>query len=348
MACRAILPLILLGLIAPARAQTSNPANPPPETAPSQQSQLGKPNPILDRTEALVEARQAKMAHDLLVPWLKAYPQAPDRDRGLYDLARIYFQLGDRLRAFYHLDELLDNFPASRLYYPALELQYDIADAYLQGYKESFLGMRIVPATDEAIEMLYRVQERSPGSPIAERALKRSADYYFNTSQFDMAGDAYEFFVRSYPRSSEVPQAKLRRAFASLAQFRSTNFDATPLIDARSQFKDIQSHYPELAAEANVSQWIDHIDADLARKAYVTGDFFKRTNKSGAAVYMYRYVRQTYPNSPEAKQAEQQLRSMPQWALVLPPPPSSNPESAAQPQPVTNGEPNGPMPGRPR
>jgi outer membrane assembly lipoprotein YfiO len=348
MLSRAVLPLILMGMVAPIWAETPIPATQPQVDPSIQQTQLPKTNPTLDRTEALIEARQAKSAHDLLVPWLKAFPQAPDRDRGLYDLARIYIELNYRLRAFYHLDELLDNFPASRLYYPALELQYDIADGYLSGYKETFLGLHIVPATDEAIEMLYRVQERSPGSPIAERALKRSADYYFSTSQFDLAGDAYEFFVRSYPRSAEVPQAKLRRAFASLAQFRSPKFDATPLIDARLQFKAIQAQYPELAAEANVSQWIDHIDADLARKAYITGDFFKRTNSPGAAVYMFRYVRQTYPNSTEARQAEQQLKSMPRWALEIPPPPNSNPEAAAQPLPSGSGEPNVPPVGRPR
>ena len=348
MLSRAILPLLLVVSVAPAWAQTSSPASSLRQIAPGPQPQQAVSNPTLDRVEALVEARQARGAHDLLVPWLKSYVQAPDRDRGLYDLGRIYFQLGDRLRAFYHLDELLDNFPASRLYYPALELQYDIADAYLSGYKELFLGMRIVPATDEAIEMLYRVQERSPGSPIAERALKRSADYYFNTSQFDMAADAYEFFVRSYPRSADIPQAKLRRAFASLAQFRSPYFDATPLIDARSQFKAIQSQYPDLAAEANVPQWIDHIDADLARKAYITGDYFKRTNKPGAAVYMFRYVSQTYPNSAEAKKARQQLAKMPKWAMELPPPPGSNPEAAAQPVPLGPPDPNATPVAKPR
>lgn len=288
----------------------------------------------MDRAEAFLEAHHWQPAHDLLVPWLKAHPKAPDRDRGLFLLAQIYHQNGDRIRAFYHLDELLDNYPDSKLFYPALEMQYEIADAYLNGFRNTFLGLPIISATDEAIEMLYRIQERSPGSPLAERALKRTADFYFNSSQFDLAADAYGAFIRSYPRSPDIPQVRLRQAFSNLAQFRGPRFDATPLIDARAQFKDVQARYPELAAEANVPQWIDRIDADLARKAYITADFYRRTNKPAAAVFMYRYVIQTYPNFHDADLARRELTRMPRWALDQPPPPLSNPEAAAtQPTP---------------
>lgn len=292
-----------------------------------------EPNATLDHAEALLEAHHWQAAHELIVPWLKSYPKAPDRDRGLFLLSEAYYQEPDRIRAFYQLDELLDNFPESRLFYPALELQYQIADAYLNGFKESFLGMRILAQTDEAIEMLYRIQDRSPGSPLAERALRRTADYYFNSSQFDLAGDAYGAFIRSYPRSPEIPEIHLHQAFASLAQFRGPRFDATPLIDARAKFKEVQARYPELAADRNVAAWIDRIDADLANKTYIDADFYRRTEHPRGAVYLYRYVVQTYPNSHDADLARKALAAMPRSALTDPPPPQSNPEAAAT-QPV--------------
>lgn len=311
-------------VVSPAFGQASAP--------PAPQSQL-QSNSVLDRAERLLQECHWQAAHDLIVPWLKAYPKAPDRDRGLYLLAQIYYESGERIRSFYHLDELMDNFPESRYFFPALQLQYDIAIAYLDGMKDTFLGLPIVSMTDEAIEMLYRIQERSPGSPLAERALKRTANYYFNTSQFDLARDAYNMFVRTYPRSPDVPQIRLRAAFSSLAEFRGPVFDATPLIDARTQFKEIQAQYPELAADANVSGWIDRIDSDLANKAYYTGRFYQRTNRLRGAVFMYRYVIGTYPNSHEAELSQRILATMPHWALEGLPPPPSNPEAAAT-QPV--------------
>ncbi|HSU66871.1 MAG TPA: outer membrane protein assembly factor BamD [Tepidisphaeraceae bacterium] len=290
----------------------------------------------LDLAETDLQKHNWTAAHDLIVGWLQAHPTASNRDRAVYLLAELYYHSADRIRAFYHCDELMDNYPESKLYFPALELQYKIADAYLNGYKETFLGMRILPQTEEAIEMLYRIQERSPGSPIAERALKRTADYYFNNSDFDLAGDAYGAFIRSYPRSPEIPQVRLRQAFSSLAQFRGPRFDATPLIDARAQFRDVQARYPDLAADANVAGWIDRIDADLAHKAYVKADFYRRTEQPHGAVYLYRYVIQTYPNTSDAGEARRFLKTMPAFALADAPPPASNPESAAT-QPAVPG-----------
>jgi outer membrane assembly lipoprotein YfiO len=313
-------------------AAQSRAAEPGPPTQPSQQFQS---NPILDRAEALLQAHHWKAAHDLIVPWLLAHPAAPDNDRGLFLLAEVYYQNGDRIRAFYHLDELMDKHPESKLFFPALDLQYDIADAYLKGYDSvSFFGLQLSGKEEEAIDMLFRIQERSPGSPIAERALLRTANYYFATSQFDVATDAYSSFIRSYPRSPAIPRARLRQAFSSLAMYRGPHFDSTPLLDARAEFRQIQSLYPDLAAEVNASQWIDKIDADLARKAYLTGDFYRRTHEPRAAVYMYRYVIQTYPNSTEAAQARRDLARMPQWALSQPPPPESSAEAAAATQPT--------------
>jgi outer membrane assembly lipoprotein YfiO len=299
----------------------------------------------LDRAQALLQANRWQPAHDLLIPWLNTHPHASDRDRALYLLAEVYYENGDRIRAFYHLDELLDNHPDSKLFFPALEFQYKIADEYLNGYKDTFWGLPIIARDDEAIEMLFRIQERSPGSPIAEKSLKRTADYYFNESEFELAADAYDTFIRSYPRSPEIPQIKLRQAFSNLAQFRGPRFDATPLINARSQFKAIEVQYPDLAAESNVPQWIDHIDADLAKKAYLVADFYRRTGRPSGAVFMYRYVIQTYPNSPEAKMSRQELTRMPARALRQAPPPASNPESAAQPLPTPPQEPTLPPAG---
>jgi outer membrane assembly lipoprotein YfiO len=318
-----LLGVVLLAAVAAAPAMGQAPA---PDTRPAP---LLQSNPTLDRAEKLLEKHHWQAAHDLIVPWLKSQPKARDRDRGLYLLAEVYHQNGDRVRAFYHLDELMDNFPESRLFFPALQFQYDIAVAYLDGYKDTFLGLPVVAMTDEAIEMLYRIQERSPGSPLAEQALKRTADYYFAHSEFDLARDAYNAFVQNYPRSPEVPQVRLRAARCSLAQFRGPRFESSTLIDARAQFKELEAKYPSLAAYENLDGQIDVIDAELARKAYLSGDFYRRTNHPRGAVFMYRYVVGTYPNSHEADLCRRALASMPASALVDPPPPPGNPESAA-------------------
>jgi outer membrane assembly lipoprotein YfiO len=298
-----------------------------PTTQPSTTQRIIE-NPMLDRAERLLDAQRAGQAHDMVLKWLKENPNAADRDRGIYLLAEAYFQNGDRIWSFYEADELLEKHPESRLFFPALELQYRVADDFLRGYKKKFLGLPLVGMEDEAIEILYRIQERSPGSPIAERAMLRTADYYYHTAQFDLAADAYGAYVRSFPRSPDVPRVRLQQAFANLAQFRGPRYDATPLIDARAMFRDISQRYPDLARDENLSEFITRIDNTLAIKMYYTADYYVRVGQPKAAVFIYRSLVKTYPNAPEAALAKRQLQHMPAYALAQPDAPAQTLEPA--------------------
>ncbi len=284
-----------------------------------------QPDPVLDEAEDLLARGDHSTARKLLLNWVKTHKvDDPQRDRAVFLFAQVYFQSGDRIRSFYHCDELMDSFQDSPLFYRALELQYRIADAYLRGYKRTFLGLPILSAEDEAVEMLFRIQNRSPGSPIAEKALLRTADYYYASSDFDLAGDAYGAYVRSYSRSPLVPKVRLRQAFCSLARFRGLPYDATPLIDARAQLVDVINSYPDLAEQENLRAILERIDGSFAQKIALTADFYRRTHDLSAAAYHYRFLIKTYPKSDEAKRAREQLRSFPAEALKVPEPPAGN------------------------
>jgi outer membrane assembly lipoprotein YfiO len=279
----------------------------------------------LDRAEQMMQHGQVGPAKKIVVNWIKNHNGSPIRDRGVYLLGECNYLMGNRTLAFYNFDELLDQSPDSRYFYPALQRQYDIADAYLRGYKNRFLGLPILGAEVEATEMLYRVQQRSPGSPLAEKALLRVADHYYSNGDFDMAADAYAAYIRGYPRSPHIARVRLRQAFSALAQFRGTKFDATPIIDARQQLQDLAAAYPQIAEEENIPAIVLRIDKALARKLLETGDFYRRTSKPSAAVYYYRYLIGSYPDFREAQTAQRRISQMPQWAQNQPHPPMFRP-----------------------
>jgi outer membrane assembly lipoprotein YfiO len=268
----------------------------------------------LERAGQLVANNNNGPAKKMLVNWLKREKTSPLRDRALYLLGVANYQYGDRIMSFYNFDELMDHYPDSKYFYPALEKQYVIADGYLNGYKRRFLGIPLLNAQDEAIEMLFRIQQRSPGSPLAEKSLKRTADYYYATAQYDFAVDAYQAFIDRYKRSPDLAQARLKKAFAELAQFHGTKFDPTPVINARTSLEELAVDYPDLARQENVSAVIDRIDAALARKVYQQAQFYVRTHEPTAAAYTYKYLIINYPNSPEAEKAKTELTQLPPTA----------------------------------
>jgi outer membrane protein assembly factor BamD (BamD/ComL family) len=285
------------------------------------------PQPVsaaeIDRAEQYLSHGDSTTARQILLAWEHVHKDSPVRDRAVYLIAESYYDEDQLILSFYYLDEVMDEYPESRLFYTALQKQYDIADEFLNGRRRRFLGMAILPAEDEAVEMLYRIQQRSPGSALAEKALLRTADYYYNTAQYDYAADAYTAFVRSYPRSDATPRARLRAAFASLAQFRGLKFDPTPIIDARAQLLDIERDYPSMAAEENVAQAIEQIDSAFAAKLLVTADFYQRTGEFRAEAYFLRFLIDTYTSSPEAATARVRLAALPASARNAPLPPAA-------------------------
>ena len=290
-----------------------------PTTGPATQSAPANDDELV-RIEALLGEKEFSYARKRAVLWLLANHGSPLWDRGLFLEAQALFGYGNRIKAYFYLDELMDEYPESSLFTRSLEMQYQIAEDFLNGYKRRLFGLPLLTAEEEGVEMMYRIQQRSPGSPLAERALLRTADYYFSDEQYDLAADTYAAYSRNYPRSEKLPRVRLREAFANLAQFRGLRFDATPVIDARAQLVRIMEQYPDEAQTENLSEVLQRIDETFARKLLGVADFYTRTHEPKAAVYTFRYLVNTYPDSPEAKSAQSKLREMPQWALNQPEP----------------------------
>lgn len=281
--------------------------------------------PVLDRAEQLLAQGDFRPARAMLVVWIKAHQErhTPLRDRALFLLGDAFFQSDDRLKAYYYYDELMDEYPESPLFQPALQKQYDIADAFLNGYKRVFLWFKVLDTSDEAVEMMYRIRQRAPGSPLAERALLRTADYYFNDRDYDLSSDVYAIYIQDYPLSPQIPRVKLRKAFAALAQFRGVNFEATNIIDARLQLVAIQNEYPDLAEENNVATVIEQIDSAFAKKLIETAQYYEKVHEWHGAVFEYRFLTRAYPSSPEAFLARERLARLPAKWQDEPPPPGS-------------------------
>lgn len=287
-------------------------------------------DPKLDAIERDIAGRAYRAASKDLIKWFQSNKGSPEFDRALYLMSEALYGYGDRIKAFYYLDQLLDEYPESEYFTRALEKQYQIADVFLSGYKRRLLGIPMLGAESEAIEMLFRIQSRSPNSRIAERSLLRTADHYFANKDYDFAVDAYGAYLKGYPRSPNAPQVKLRRAYSNLFQFEGSKFDPTPVLDARQQFLELQAESPDLAASEDVGSMIARIDEALAGKLEYTATFYQRTRQPKAASYTWRDLAQRYPTSPKSDKARERIERLPA--------PDVMPEGISATQPVSKAD----------
>src|SRR5947208_6928508 len=64
---------------------------------PAAATQPAPSDPTLDRIEQFLDAGQWKPARVAILDWLKANPASPQRDRGLFLIARVYYEKDDRI-----------------------------------------------------------------------------------------------------------------------------------------------------------------------------------------------------------------------------------------------------------
>jgi outer membrane assembly lipoprotein YfiO len=274
--------------------------------------------PVVEPGTGTPEAQVAQMIRDLqggyaatvisaAKAWVKKNQTNPLMPQVLLLQGDAEVLRGNKYRALYSYEDLLNNYPTSDLFLPTLEREYNLADAFLNGYKRLFLGFRMLGVTDDALELLDRIQDRQRGSAIAEQAGLRVADYYFNAGKFQEAIDAYSDFLKRYPYSQYVRKAEIRRAEASLGNFRGLLFDFTPLYDARERLATIADAFPQSAEELQARAIDDRIYQLEGEKELEIARYYYRAGKKYASSYYYKRVIANWPDTTFAEAARKEL-----------------------------------------
>lgn len=231
---------------------------------------------------ALADKQYAR-ARQITDNWLKQHPRhalAP-----LAYLTRgdaLYFG-GNEYKALFDYETIARVYPGSDVFITALERELAIGRDYARGGKRKLWGMRIVGASSEGEELLIRVQERLPGSNLAEEAGMELGDFYFRRGEMRLAADAYDLFIQNYPDSPRVTRARQRLIAAHPASSKGPAFDATGLQNARERLREMRVLEPAAAEQLGAEGLLAGIDERMAAKMLVTARYYLKTNDVIAA-----------------------------------------------------------------
>ncbi len=225
----------------------------------------------------------------------------------------------------YYYESLFDYEIVARDYYgtqaaiAANEKELEIATMFANGTRKIIWGMRIADATDEAEELLIRVQERLPRSILAEMAAAELADLYYRRKQMKLANDMYLIFVENYPESELIDKAKARLIYTRLATYRGPSFDDAGLMDARKELVRLNYSNERLANTIETTALITRIDESLGQKLLHTAQWYLKVNNPIAAEYTVRRLLQKYPQTAAAIEALEHVKPvfMPQLPPII-------------------------------
>lgn len=263
-----------------------------------------------DARRVLAEDKPAR-ARDILTKWL----EEPANTRSIWRPTALRLR-GDALvamnrefRALYDYEEIIRTFSESDEFLTAVERELDIAIRYANGLKRRAWGMRIFDATDIAVELLIRVQERTPGSALAEQAAIELADYYYRNGDISLASEAYDLYMENFPKGPNYLKARQRRIFADIARFKGPRYDASGLIDAQIQIRELNRDAPVQAEHAGLSGGVElRIVESLAAKQLEDARWYLVQKEWPSARLILRRLIREYPNTVAAAHAIEMMR----------------------------------------
>ena len=199
----------------------------------------------------------------------------------------------------------------------ANERELEVATMFANGLRKRLWGIRFSDATDEAEELLIRIQERLPRSPLAETAAMELADLYYRRKQMKLANDMYLIFIENYPHSPEIDKARARLIYTRLATYRGPEFNDAGLYDARNELLKLQFMSPRLANTVKSGALITRIDESLGQKMLRTAQWYMRVNNPIAAEYTVRRLITLHEHTAASIEALEHL--VPKMLPQLPP-----------------------------
>jgi hypothetical protein len=211
---------------------------------------------------------------------------------------------GDEYNALYDYERIIREFPGTETYVVAVERELDIGVRYLGGLKRKWLGLRVVDATDEGEELLIRVQERLPGSRLAERAGIELADYYYKNHDLALSAEAYDLFLDNYRNSQYTMKAMQRRVYSTIAQFKGPRYDGSKLLDAQILVQRFANLYPSQAQRVGLdAALMARLDESAGLSLMESARWYLRRDDWAGARYTLQRLIEEHPQTSAAREA---------------------------------------------
>ncbi len=256
------------------------------------------------------EKKEAKEAYEKLK---SEYPTLAGDDFDVFVKGELFYAAGKFTSAVRTFDKLLNEYRTSPLYEAALDRQFQMATAYLNGRKKVLLGFIKVSGYDEGVTMMDKIVERAGDTPVALQASVAVARHY---EEREKHNEAHLRWVEIYTEWGAGPigkEALLALARNKHAQYNKPPekkrpfYDGSTLLSARSYYLRFKSIYPRDAAKIGVDKIVNEINEQIAFKQYTIGRYYRRTGETTAANLYFDMVVNDWPGTEAAELAAEAL-----------------------------------------
>jgi outer membrane protein assembly factor BamD len=254
--------------------------------------------------EAAGDYKRAGASYRLVV---RRFPRSDIAPAAQFRSGQMLEKEGKLQRAFYEYQGLIEKYPRSPDFEAALQAQYNIAKAFLDGKRVDIYGVPTLPSMSKAQEMFHKIVTGAPYSRIAPLAQYGVGQALEKSGAIAATVTAYQQVVDRYPNSDVAPNAMYQIGYVYFQASRTTGYDQTAAIRAQEAFEDFLLRYPNSEKVPQAQDNLKILQGRKTENSYNIAKFYDKQKNYKAAYVYYNEVVQQQPDSPEAQRAKQRM-----------------------------------------
>ena len=241
---------------------------------------------------------------------IRHYPNSRWAAEGQFYKGLCYEKMGDVGKAAEAFKILIDRYPYSDRLNDAVEHEYELAEAMLDGKKTRFLGMEIIPAEDTASDLFRHIVRSAPYGPYGALAQYRVGDSELAQGNFDEAEKAYQLVIDNYPASEYTPKAKFKIAQVSYKSAIEEEYHHPQTDAALDRFEGFKRAYPDSYLQFEADEAIQALREKKAKDLYQIAFFYQERKKWQSAKLYFRDVLRSFGDTEMAQLAKERLEEI--------------------------------------
>jgi outer membrane protein assembly factor BamD len=259
---------------------------------------------LAQRYEADGDYKRAGVSYRLVV---RRFPRSDIAAEAQFQSGQMLEKEGKLQRAFYEYQALVQKYPRSPDFEAALQAQYGIGKAYLDGKRVDIYGVPTLPSMAKAQEMFQKIVTNAPYGRIAPLAQYGIGQALEKSGSIVATVNAYQQVVDRYPNSDVAPNAMYQIGYVYFQASRSTGYDQTAAVRAQEAFDDFLLRYPNSEKVPQAQDNLKTLQGRKTENSYTIAKYYDKQKNYKAAYVYYNEVVQQQPDSPEAGRAKQRM-----------------------------------------
>ena len=242
---------------------------------------------------------------------IQNFPETTFYQEAFYFLGLGFYHKEDFDIANQYLTSYLKKQMALQHFREAIELKFQIADRFHNGYKKHIGGLeflpRWMPAKDEAIEIYDEVINALPNDDLAAKALFGKGKVLLEQDEYVASIEIFQTLIRRFPKHALAPDAYVEIAKVYFIESKEKYPDADFLDLAMLNLKKFRQDFPSderLEAAENILADMQEV---YAKSFYEIAQFYERTKKPHASILYYAKIVKTFPNTKTAELSKKRL-----------------------------------------